>query len=306
MAASPSRPVVFAVLSLAAGVAAAADPIAIATARVFDLNSFTDVVSVPSTTGAIAQTASYEQPGGMLGSSFVRSIARFDGFIAAAAQASVPSGGHVWEWSSRSQYRMSFTNTAGTDQTYVFDFDIFRMSLRLVDLEGVSQSASIFANVQINRPAGGGEVVFRLDEELEGGLTRHTLQDGSSFVPDRTFTCARPSGSRCGDINYEFDPYHGTVVLGTFQPGETFELQYDLEARATANTFNVNGAAAFIGDPFDVTGSGVGGTVRVLTPVPEPAGWMLFGAGALLTVPVVRRRRAAAAAAAAAPAGLAA
>lgn len=274
-------------LGLAAGLdLAVAAPYAGASGQVFDFTSFTVVADAPVTYGPIGTTAAYQQNGGPLGSSFLSAVARYDGFIAAAAQTSVSSGGNEWEWTSRVQFRDDYVNPAAAPQAFVFDFDIFAMSLRIFDREGTTQTAEIFAQVQVNRSDGSSTALFRIDETLTGGVFSLQLADSGNYVPPSTFTCALPTfGGRCADARYDFDPYHGSIPLGSFGPGETFTVQYDLSARVKARTIGVNGASAFIGDPFDVTGSGVGGVVHPFTPaVPEPASWLLAlgGAAALL------------------------
>ena len=150
--------------------AASAAPINLARGEVFDNTTFAELVNVPTTVGAIATTSIHEQQGGPLESSFVRGVARLDGFIAAASRTSVELGGDEVRWSAYVQYRDTYTNGSLAPQHYVFDFDIFRMSLEIFDLEGVEQSASIIAQVQLNLGTGPSRFLFRIDERLVGGL----------------------------------------------------------------------------------------------------------------------------------------
>lgn len=171
---------------------AAATPITGASADVLEEDAFMPIVTVPVTQTGIATVAALEEPGGPLSSSFVRAVARLDGFIATAAQISARSRDHE-QWSAHAQFRDEFVNTSSEPQTYVFDFDIFRMSLRILDLEGLPHYAEIFAQVGVNTP-GDRKALFRIDEILEGSLFSHTLRDeGGSCPPPHSHATAFPA-----------------------------------------------------------------------------------------------------------------
>ena len=85
-----------------------------------------------------------------------------------------------------------------------------------------------------------------------------------------------------------------TADLGILGPGEALSLFYTLGVTAGTGQFGEIVRAEF-SDPFDVSGSGILGTIRfapaVPAVVPEPNTLALLGGGALLLLGVARRRR---------------
>jgi hypothetical protein len=105
-----------------------------------------------------------------------------------------------------------------------------------------------------------------------------------------------PSGSR---IVYFIDPYSGTLRLPIIPPRGELTIYYDMYAIVSGHPETL--AAAFLGDPTDLTGQG-SFALRLLedlgdpgtpgtVPAPEPASMLLLGAGLLATAAKLRTRR---------------
>ena len=82
---------------------------------------------------------------------------------------------------------------------------------------------------------------------MVGGFVSHVLNtSGTSLSP--AFV---GGGSTFG---YDFDSAVGTLNLGTFNPGESVTVEYEMVAQVDTPGFELGGLAQ-VGDPFDLTGT---------------------------------------------------
>ena len=88
---------------------------------------------------------------------------------------------------------------------------------------------------------------------LIGGFVSHVLVEGGTSLSP-TFV---PGSSIFG---YDFQPYADVLNLGSFNPGETVTVEYEMRVSVDTPGFEAGGRAQ-IGDPFDLDGTpGFSGT----------------------------------------------
>ncbi len=199
-------------------------------------------------------------------------------------------------------YTTTITNTSSAAQAFTFNYYIGSgtlIAMPLFNNGGGSVQSSIGASIVLN-----GTTEWSYSASLTG--TAQSAYNGISF--DLSAGTNGPSYStQLIQDNFgetvTFNPYQGSLGLGTLAPGQSDVLTYTLSG-TTATTFGTNsgglafygGGLAQIGDPFSVQGTGLktfqvtsGGLVSA---VPEPSmSVMALGGVALLAGLSARRRR---------------
>lgn len=142
----------------------------------------------------------------------------------------------------------SATNNTTGPVVYEFTYLIAPAQLRLADYAGASAGspgapdASFDLVIRSN-----GVVVFSSSASMVGGFNGHSFTEtGTSLNP--VFV---PGSSVFG---YDFDSAVGTINLGSFAPGQTVTVEYEMTASVVTAGFELGGRAA-VGDPFDLSGT---------------------------------------------------
>jgi hypothetical protein len=128
--------------------------------------------------------------------------------------------------------------------------------------------------------------------------------DASAFKITRSDELVADAGLGVGIAGFtgsvHYDGFQGVRPLRTLEPGDTATVEYDWLAFLDTGGAREDGAEAFIGDPFDLTGTGGGFSFAVgdgvlpppLLPggsVPEPGTLGILGLG--LPLCLIARRR---------------
>ncbi|MGE0112186.1 PEPxxWA-CTERM sorting domain-containing protein [Aquabacterium sp.] len=158
-----------------------------------------------------------------------------------------------------------------------------------------SSSAAFIADIQVN---GASVWQSRYELSFNGDLYPVLTQSGQALGANEllNYGVPYPSGHNphptSTGARISLNNYAGLVNLGTFAPGEVFDVRYTLTAQSTfvdpAGCGECGRATAYIFDPFALSPSGL--SITAVTAVPEPATWALplFGLGA---IGVAARRR---------------
>jgi len=199
----------------------------------------------------------------------------------------------------------SITNTTGVTQNYAFDIFLKDMFVDIYDFGGVSALApnpfdgpsdAIGGRLSYEVTINGGTVYAFIAEVWGGnaGVSVDQSKGTDGVAPDGSIvssTLGTTGRSESFAGGFGFESFFATIDAGTFANGESIDLVATMQAEITAFPFE-QGAVANIGDPNDLSGSGVGPlTAASVPPIPLPAGaWLLLGGlGALAAM----RRRAA-------------
>jgi len=260
----------------------------------------TSAIASDDVTGVIDSDAKSNPPASLLSEAVDPDT--FFGADPAVARAAMNESGvgsvavsGIWADGSSSKTTLSavatwsdtYTNTSSAAQSVRYDFSIDPADLRIFDFAGVSDAspdamrASYSVNILHN-----GSSVFSSDATLIGGGNGHVLERngtdfGSTFVSNPFFTV----------IGYTFDAYVGSLDLGILAVGESLDIGYEIRAEVTSPGFET-GAAASIGDPNNLSGSGLAGAIVANVPtgtVSVPGSLWLIGG--LLGMVSVRRNK---------------
>ncbi|SHL67801.1 VPLPA-CTERM protein sorting domain-containing protein [Roseovarius litoreus] len=204
---------------------------------------------------------------------------------------------------SEAQLDFSETNATNGTRTYTLDFTLSGLSTEIstsrqyganltnpfanpdpgvVDTESAYTAASFEYAIQIN-----GTEIFNARADVLGLATfnasfdlvqTYIFDNVQNFTPSIT-----PLGLGGGFIEaFEFsvDDLSGSIALGDFGAGETFDITSTLTARAFATNFEgENAVGAFVQDPITISSFGLRSQPTVSAPIPLPAaGWLLLGA----------------------------
>lgn len=134
----------------------------------------------------------------------------------------------------------------------------------------VSENVALDYGMTLFREPLSGVLLAIPSRDASGGLSRFEAPDGSF-------------GFQLLDLKLDNFP------LGDIGPGDVLNFSYRYSANAGTG-FGETGIFAAIGDPFDLSASGVRFELQVGAPVPEPATWMLLVAGLLAVGRGVRAR----------------
>jgi hypothetical protein len=218
------------------------------------------------------------------------------------------SGESTYSITGSANYTDTFT--VGASGAYAFAFDIDSGQLNVSIPDGVDGQQSGSLQVVIMETIGSGAPITLFDYNASMSLL------SSSALPTFSETGAtlNPGGftDSAGSGNYGWNVYHDSVSLGTLAQGEVVTISETINSTATGSSDpatctsgggnavfaaveSVGGGAfcgsaiARIGDPpsLDAMAPSVD---RVGTPVPEPATWVLLGAG-FASLGLIRRRR---------------
>jgi hypothetical protein len=217
-----------------------------------------------------------------------------DGWIRATSIATLPG-----QLTAVIETQQTVLNNSSSAQTYQFDFAI---SEAFLDVGGSTSdytlrnsSAAFIADIQVN---GASVWQSRYELSFNGDLYPVLTQSGQALGANEllNYGVPYPSGHNphptSTGARISLNNYAGLVNLGTFAPGEVFDVRYTLTAQSTfvdpAGCGECGRATAYIFDPFALSPSGL--SITAVTAVPEPATWALtlFGLGA---IGVAARRR---------------
>jgi hypothetical protein len=203
--------------------------------------------------------------------------------------------------SASSTFTETFTNTGSTAQAYNFNFYIGSGSLVTLPVFNYpsgpgSVSAELGANIALN-----GQSLWSYNATLSGSATGAYSGEAFNLVtssPALTFAQGTIQDG-FGDA-VTFNPYQGSIALGTLAAGQSEQLTYTLfgDSFSQAGSGGLafyGGALAQIGDPFSVEGQGI--TTFGVTPssvvsaVPEAGTNTMLASGLLLLGGLALKRR---------------
>ncbi len=223
-----------------------------------------------------------------LSSSAVARAAMNESGLGSVAVGGVWAGGSnpITTLSAVATWSDTYTNTSSVAQSVRYDFSIDPADLRIADFAGISNAspsamrASYSVNILLN-----GSSAFSSDATLIGGVSGHVLErNGTDF--GATFF-----GAQNSIFGYSFDAYVGSLDFGILGVGESLDIGYEIRAEVTSPGFET-GAAASIGDPNNLSGSGLAGAIVANVPtgtVSVPGSLWLIGG--LLGMVSVRRNK---------------
>jgi len=176
------------------------------------------------------------------------------------------------------QTRWSRTAQIGSsDQNVELDLVITPSQLFIIDWVGFDTTGSV-PSVRYELEVLANSVqVFHVDAQLEGGSVSHTLS-GRAATHLNPVYFEEPSS---GLFGYNFDGSVEDIEVGTFATGSYVTIEYIMTIEADIVGFE-DGAGGFIGDPFDLNGSGsaldlTGSPAAVAAPALAPLGLGLLG-----------------------------
>lgn len=228
------------------------------------------------------------------GEGFARAQQTALGFSNAEANGIFFSGsGGQDRLSATTVFEEMITNPASAPRDYEFDLFLKNMFVDIYDFAGAPASPNPFDDPTTSTPGGrisyrvevNGAVIYDFVAEVFGGNgavsvdqaggTDGMTPDGMVVSSVRTPTVRSEMGS---DGGFGFDDLFATLDAGTFGPGESITLVATMTAEVVGFPFEL-GARAVIGDPNDLSGTGVSGLRTTMTGVvPLPAAvWLLLG-----------------------------
>lgn len=134
----------------------------------------------------------------------------------------------------------TWVNLTGSAESYVFDFQINPISLRISDHAGISElddaamEAIYDVAISLN-----GVIIFQSEGKVRGGLASHVLTEVGTSLGPVFFT--GPAGSDV--FRYDFGSYTGSLDLGSLAPGESFDVQFKLSIDAVAPGVSIRARA---------------------------------------------------------------
>lgn len=203
---------------------------------------------------------------------------------------------------SEAQLGFSETNATNGTRTYTLDFTLSGLSTEIstsrqygtnltnpfanpdpgvVDIESAYTAASFEYAIQID-----GIDIFNARADVLGLATfdsafnlvqTYIFDNVQNFTPSISPIAV---GGFIDAFEFSVDDLSGSIALGDFAAGETFDITSTLTARAFATNFEgENAVGAFVQDPITISSFGVRSQPTVSAPIPLPAaGWLLLGA----------------------------
>ena len=176
------------------------------------------------------------------------------------------------------QTRWSQTAQIGpSDQNVELDLVITPSQLFIIDWVGFDTTGSVpIVRYELEVLANKAQV-FHVDAQLEGGISNHSL----SGLAATHFNPVYFEEPGWGLLGYNFDGSVEKIEMGTFAAGSYVTVEYIMTIEADIVGFE-DGAGGFIGDPFDLNGSGTtlglaGAPAIVAVPALAPLGLGLLG-----------------------------
>jgi hypothetical protein len=203
---------------------------------------------------------------------------------------------------SEAQLGFSETNATNGTRTYTLDFTLSGLSTEIstsrqyganltnpfanpdpgiVDTDSAYTAASFEYAIQIN-----GTDIFNARADVLGLATfdsafnlvqTYIFDNVQNFTPSISPIAV---GGFIDAFEFSVDDLSGSIALGDFGAGETFDITSTLTARAFATNFEgENAVGAFVQDPITISSFGLRSQPTVSAPIPLPAaGWLLLGA----------------------------
>jgi len=206
-----------------------------------------------------------------------------DGYLAISAEYYMPITAGRSGFGGMVSWDETFTNTSGSDQSYILDFHISEGVLKIID-HYMQPSLCIQYTIQILLDYSS---IWHSSAMLEGNLDPYFHGYGGNLTKSGIdlesgyFRNEDYPGSG-GEFGYTFGPFSSSLDLGTYADGESFDLRYYMDVSAAGAGIDTGGLASF-GDPLNVTETyGFWGSVTSSDqqqPIPEPATMLLLGSG---------------------------
>ena len=203
----------------------------------------------PSTTGDVQSSGQWIDgfDFDFAGPAFGEAAQRLSGVGAVAVEGLFADGSQSNAITATTTWTDSATNNSAGPTSFSFTFLISPAELSLRDFAGLEITDPVVpeAEFELSITANGVQI-FQSSALLRGGNISHSLTEtGTSLGP--------VAGPSPGPVSYDFQPFGDVLALGTFNPGESVTVIYEMRASIDSPGFETGGRAR-VGDPFDLDG----------------------------------------------------